>query len=211
MVKGKKGGRVRDKWHDKKWVTIQARASFGNAQIAQMPITDEGKAIGRVIETTLADLWKTGDPQHHTIKLYFQIEKIDGDIAYTRFKGHELAKEFIRSLIRRGSSMINYINDYTTADGYKFRVSTIAFSQRRLNSSKKHEIRSIINEVLSTEIPQKNVDQLVQAIAGKELDARMHAKVKRIVGVRNISVRKTKLLQLPTSHAETVQMQAPSQ
>lgn len=210
MVKGKRGGRVRDKWHDKKWAIVQAPVSFGNVQIAQIPITDEDKAIGRIIEVTLFELWKT-DPQQHTIKLYFQIEKIDGDIAYTRFKGHEFAKEFLRSLIRRGSSMVSYINDYTTLDGYKFRVQAIAFSQRRLNSSKKHEIRAIIHEALSSEIPQKNIDQFVQAVVGPELNARMHARVKKIVGVRHISVRKTKLLQLPKSQVETVQLQAPSQ
>ncbi|MFQ5941120.1 MAG: 30S ribosomal protein S3ae [Nitrososphaerales archaeon] len=195
MVKGKRAGRVRDRWHDKKWVLVQTPASFGNMKIAQIPVTNEEKAIGRIIEVTLFELWRT-DPQQHTIKLYFQIDKIENGIAYTRFNGHEYAKEFLRSLIRRGSSMISYVNDYTTQDEYKFRVSAIAFSQRRLNSSKKHEIRTIINEVLASEIPQKNIDQFVQAVVGPELNARMHAKVKKIVGVRHISVRKTKLLQL---------------
>ena len=199
MVKRKRA-RTRDKWQDKKWVIVQAPVSFGSAQIHQIPITSEEKAIGRIVEVTLFELWKT-EQQQHTIKLYFQIEKIEGDIAYTRFKGHEFAKEFLRSLIRRGSSMISYVNDYSTLDGYKFRVSVITFSLRRLNSSKKHEIRSIINEVLSTEISQKNIDQLVQAVVGPELNARMHVRVKKIVGVRHISVKKTKFLQLPPTLA----------
>lgn len=205
MARGKKGGRVRDKWHDKKWITVHAPASFGNQPIAQIPITDEDKAIGRVLEITLFELWKT-DPQQHTIKLYFQVDRVENDMAYTRFQGHEYAKEFLRSLIRRGSSMISFVHDYATADGYKFRVSSIAFSQRRLNSSKKHEIRTIIHEVLANEIPQKNIDQFVQAVVGPELNARMHARVKKIVGVRHISVRKTKLLQSPQQQlVETVQ------
>ena len=205
MVKGRRGGRVKDKWHDKKWVIVQAPASFANMQIAQIPITDEEKAIGRIIEVTLFEMWKT-DPQQHTVKLYFQIDKIENNTAHTRFNGHEFAKEFLRSLIRRGSSMISYVNDYTTVDGYKFRVAALTFSQRRLNSSKKHEIRAIIDEVLSSEIPQKTIDQFVQAVVGPELNARMHAKVKKIVGVRHISVRKTRLLQSPkTEVVETVQ------
>ena len=206
MVKRKRGGRVRDKWHDKKWVIVQAPPSFGNLQIAQIPITDEDKAIGRIIEVTLFELWKT-DPQQHTVKLYFQIEKIENDTAYTRFDGHEFAKEFLRSLVRRGSSMISYVNDYSTLDGYKFRVSAITFSQRRLNTSKKHEIRAIINQVLQDEIPQKAINQFAQAVVGPELNARMHAKVKKIVGVRHISIRKTKLLESPkTEVVETVQV-----
>jgi ribosomal protein S3AE len=60
---------------------------------------------------------------------------------------------------------------------------------------------------LSSEIPQKTIDQFVQAVVGPELNARMHAKVKKVVGVRHISVRKTKLLEAPKQQAvmETVQ------
>ena len=50
--------------------------------------------------------------------------------------------------------MINYVNDYTTSDGYVFRVSATAFSQRRINSSKQHEIRITMRRVLGERIPQ---------------------------------------------------------
>ena len=87
------------------------------------------------------------DPTQHQTKVFVQIENIAEGSATTVFKGHEYAKEFLRSLIRRGSSMITFVHDYKTADGYIFRVEVLAFSQRRLNSSKKHQIRlvSIIN------------------------------------------------------------------
>ena len=75
------------------------------------------KPAGRVVETTLYDILKQ-DPQHYSFKLYFQIDRIEGDTAYTILKGHEFSREYLRSLIRRGSSMSDFIKDYKTKDGY---------------------------------------------------------------------------------------------
>ena len=189
----KKGGKVRDKWRDKRWVVVHAPSVFANQPIAYIPITDEKHAIGRVIECTLFDLWHT-DPQQHAIKLYFQIERIEGDYAYTYLKGHEYTKEFIKSMVRRGSSMVNFIKDYTTADGYTFRIYTIAFTQKKVNTSKKHDIRKVMDEVLSREVPMLNIDQFIQAVVGPKLNADIHSRVKDIINVRFVAVWKTKLL-----------------
>ncbi len=211
MPRGKKAGRVRDKWRDKKWVVVNTPASFRSQPVAYIPVTEDGRAVGRIIEITLFDLDKS-DPEQHTIKLYFQVEKIDGNQASTRFKGHELAKEFLRSLIRRGSSIVNDIGDYTTTDGYKFRISTVAFTQRRVNSSKKHMIREIIRNVLNEELPKLNIDQFVQAVVYRKIDADLHSRAKRIIGIKRIAVRKTKLLSAPgMSMAQAVPVEASQQ
>ncbi len=191
----KKGGKVRDKWKDKRWVTVLAPKVFGNQAIAYIPITSEEYAKGRVTECTLFDLWHT-DPQQHAIKLYFQIESIDGDNAYTYFKGHEYAREFLKSLVRKGTSMVNLIKDYTTSDGYTFRVYVVAFTQKRINSSKKHDIRKVMDEVLSSEIPRLNMDQFIQAVVGPKLNADIHNRIKDILNVRLVAVWKTKLLKV---------------
>ena len=100
-----KTARVKDKWREKKWVTVLAPSSFNSVSIAYIPVTDDASAIGRVVEVTLFDIVK-GDPSQHQFKLYFQISKVDGDKATTIFKRYEYAKEFLRSLVRRGSSQI---------------------------------------------------------------------------------------------------------
>ena len=122
-----------------------------------IPISDFNNAKGRVIENTLYDVLKQ-DPTQHQTKIFVQIDRINSGMASTIFKGHEYAKEFLRSLIRRGSSMINYVHEYTTADGYVFRVSATAFSQRRINSSKQHEIRFSMNKFLAERIPQFSIE-----------------------------------------------------
>ena len=50
-------------------------------------------------------------------KIELEEDKITTASASTIFVNHEYAKEYLRSLVRRGSSMINFIKNYTTIDG----------------------------------------------------------------------------------------------
>lgn len=217
MVKGaKKGGRVRDKWRDKQWVIVNKPSGFEpQVPVNYIPVTDVEQAKGRTIENTLHDMMK-GNPDQsmdqHQIKIFVQIDKIIDGTASTVFKGHEYAKEFLRSLIRRGSSMISFTHDYTTMDGHTFRVAVIAFTQRRVNSSKKHEIRMVAHRMLSEKIPQLTVDQFVQEVTGsksenipRETNSKLGAEIlneaKKITVIRHIGIKKTKLISTPESRA----------
>jgi small subunit ribosomal protein S3Ae len=219
MAKGaKKGGRVRDKWRDKQWVIVNKPAGFEPpGSVNYVPVTEAEQAKGRVIENTLHDLMK-GNPDQtmdqHQIKVYVQIENIADGTANTRFKGHEYAKEFLRSLVRRGSSMVSFVHDYTTQDGYKFRVAFIALTQRRVNASKKHEIRMIADKILSEKIPQMTVEQFVQQVTGSKstgipretnslIGAVIYEEARKIAMIRHIGIKKTKLISTPESRAMT--------
>lgn len=189
-------GKVRDKWKLKQWVTVLASPSFGNAPIGRVPITDVEKPAGRVVETTLYDILKQ-DPQHYSFKLYFQIDKVDGDTAYTILKGHEFSREYLRSLIRRGSSMSDFIKDYKTKDGYTVRVYTIALSQGRMNSSKKHEIRMIIDKIMEERAASLTYDQFVQETVLQKLASDVYNEARKVTRLRHVGVRKTKLIGRP--------------
>jgi small subunit ribosomal protein S3Ae len=217
MVKAaKKGGRVRDKWRDKQWIIVNKPSGFEPpGSVNYVPITDAEQAKGRVIENTLHDMMK-GNPDQtmdqHQIKVYIQIDGIIDGSANTRFKGHEYAKEFLRSLIRRGSSMVSFVHDYTTMDGHTFRVAFVAFTNRRVNASKKHEIRMMAHRALSDRIPKMTVDQFVQQVTGSKtgdipretnslLGAAILAEAKKIATIRHIGIKKTKLISTPESRA----------
>jgi small subunit ribosomal protein S3Ae len=219
MAKGaRRGGRVRDKWRDKQWVIVNKPSGFEPQQpINFIPVTDPNQTKGRTIENTLHDLLK-GNPDQsmdqHQIKVFIQIDKITDGVASTIFKGHEYAKEFLRSLVRRGSSMITFTHDYTTIDGHTFRVAIVAFAHRRVNSSKKHEIRLIAHRILSERIPQMTIDQFVQEITGisgedipRETNSKLGAHVleeaKKITSIRHLGIKKTKLISTAESRAVT--------
>jgi small subunit ribosomal protein S3Ae len=217
MARGaKKGGRVRDKWRDKQWVVINKPSGFEpQVPINYIPITDVDHARGRTIENTLHDMMK-GNPNQsmdqHQIKVFIQIDNITDGVATTIFRGHEYAREFLRSLIRRGSSMVTFTRDYTTMDGHTFRVAMIAFTYRRINTSKRHEIRLIAHKILSERIPQLTVDQFIQQITGskgedipRETNSKLGRDIlneaKKITAIRHLGIKKTKLISTAESRA----------
>ena len=197
--------RVKDKWREKKWVTVLLPDSFDKKPIAYIPVTDDENAIGRVIECTLHDILK-GDPSQHQFKLYFQIHKIEGDTATTIFKRFEYAKEFLRSLVRRGSSLISFISDFKTKDGHIFRIKIVALTQKKLNTSRKHAIRLVAQEVMSKTIPDMTIDQFIQATVFGKINSDVMAAVKKIVHVRHVGIEKAKLIR--TAEGEIALLQA---
>ena len=198
-------GRIKDKWREKRWVTVNAPDSFNNVPIGYVPITDDENASGRVIEITLFDILK-GDPSQHQYKLYFQIHKVDGEKASTIFKRFEYSKEFLRSLVRRGSSKINFIIDIKTKDGYVFRVKVIALTHRPLNTSRKHALRIIARDVINKTVPEMTIDQFVQATCYSKINSDIMAAFKRVIKVRHVGLEKVKLIR--TADKETKLLEA---
>ncbi len=185
--------RVKDKWREKKWVTVLAPDSFNNVPIAYIPITNEENALGRVIEVTLFDILK-GDPSQHQYKMYFQIDKVQDGKATTIFKRYEYAKEFLRSLVRRGSSKINFIVDAKTKDGYVFRLKVVALTHRQLNTSRKHALRLIARDIIESTVPKMTIDEFVQATCYGKINSDIMAATKKLIRMRHVGLEKVKLI-----------------
>ncbi len=197
--------RVKDKWREKKWVTVLAPDSFNNIPIAYIPITTDETAKGRVIEVTLFDILK-GDVSQHQYKIYFQIDKVEGDKATTIFKRYEYSKEFLRSLVRRGSSKINFLAEVKTKDGYIFRIKVIALTHRPLNTSRKHALRLIAKDVMEKTIPNMTIDQFVQATCYGKINSDILGAAKKVIRMRHLGLEKVKLLR--TAEAEISLLEA---
>jgi len=197
--------KVKDKWREKKWVTVHAPDSFNNVPIAYIPITDDEHAKGRVIEVTLFDILK-GDPSQYQYKIYFQIDKVEGEKATTIFKRYEYAKEFLRSLIRRGSTKISYITECKTKDGHIFRIKVIALTHKQLNTSRMHALRLIARDVMNKTIPQMSIDQFVQATCYGKINSDIMAAAKKVIRIRHVGLEKVKLVR--TAEAEIALLKA---
>ena len=194
-----------------------ASPGFERAQIAYVPVTSNELAIGRVIETTLFDITKQDPQQNMLIKLHFQIAGIDGSIANTVLKGEEYSREYLRSLVRRGASMVNFIRDYKTKDGAIVRVYVVAFTIGRINSSRKHEIRLVADKIIGERSTALSYEQFAQEAVNQSLAREMYDNCKEIAKIRHMGVRKIKLIKpgenmpyVPVE-AEAAKEEAPSE
>lgn len=201
----RKTRKIKDKWKEKRWVTVFAPESFNNIPVAYVPITSDKTAVGRVVEVTLFDILK-GDPSQHQYKLFFQINKVTEEKATTVFKRYEYAKEFLRSLIRRGSSRVNFVIDAKTKDGYVFRIKILTLSHRELNTSRKRALRLEAKKQIERIVPQMTIDEFVQAACYGKINSDIMAATKKIIRVRHVGLEKVKLLR--TSKEEVALLQA---
>jgi small subunit ribosomal protein S3Ae len=185
----------REKWKYKKWYVITAPPVFGEVEIGSIPADESWKVIGRTVEVTMYEL--TGDISQLHIRFKFQIVRVEGDRAITRFKMMELARDYLRSLTRRKSSKIAGIINLTTKDGYGIRVTAAAFTTYRCKASQKESIRKIMFEVLQKAASEKTLDEFIKASLG-EIQTEIFKEGKKIYPLRKVEIAKIKLLTIPT-------------
>lgn len=191
---------VKDKWKSKKWYTVYAPKYFGFAEIGETPASSPDKLIGRVIETTLYNL--TNDFSQAHVILFFQIINVRGNKAYTRFKGHTLLRDYLRSLIRRGTTYVDGIFTITTKDNYVLRVSASVFTRYRIKTSREKDIRKIMQDIIEKKAKNLIFEQFVQeAILGK-IASEIYNAAKVIAPLRRCEIRKTKLIAIPEGVSE---------
>ena len=169
---------------------------FGEQIVASIPCEDPAKLLGRVVETTLYDI--TNDFAHQSIKLYFLIVNSKDQRAQTILKSHEYATDYLRSLVRRGSTRMDGIFNASTRDQYSTRISIVAFTRDRIKASQEHGIRQIMRQIVEERATALNYDQLAhEAVLGK-LGSDIYNLSKKIAPLRHVGVRKSKLLSIPT-------------
>lgn len=192
MSEQKAPAKLKDKWRQKKWYAVVGPAAFGNVELGKTLSDDPQKLIGRVLESTLYNITEDFSQLH--VKLFFKITKIEGDKVYTLFKGHDLARDYLRSLVRRGSSRIDGIFPMVTKDGYKMRVAVIALSTVRTKSSQKHSIRHLMEDVISKKSGQLMYDELIQQLVLGKIASEIYNAAKSVYPLRKIEVRKSELV-----------------
>uniref|UniRef100_A0A7C2VPH9 Small ribosomal subunit protein eS1 n=1 Tax=Ignisphaera aggregans TaxID=334771 RepID=A0A7C2VPH9_9CREN len=188
----------RERWRLKKWYTVITPPVFGSLPVTVTPSDEPWKLLGRTIGITLYDL--TGDITQVHVHLYLQIYKVDPDRleAYTMFKGHELARDYLRSLTRRKSSKITAILNVTTKDGYVLRPTVMAWTVYRCQTSQRYAIRKKMMELVAKIASEKTMDEFVSGMVFGDYVTDIFNEIKKIYPVRKVEFAKTKLLYIPT-------------
>jgi small subunit ribosomal protein S3Ae len=168
---------------------------FGNVELGAVPAEDEERLIGRVVEVTLYDI--TGDFSHQYLKMFFQVNEIDGKTARTLFKGHEYSRDYLRSLVRRRTTKVDGLFILTTKDGYKLRIAVSALTLSRIKTSQEKIIRNIMDKVINERAAALTIDQFVQEMVLGKIASDVYNEAKKVAPLRHVGIRKSKLIAQP--------------
>lgn len=181
-----------DKWKSKVWYEVNASPEFDTIYIGQTPASDEKMLIGRVIENSLYDF--TQDFNHAHIKLRFKITEVNGKLCTTRFVGHEMTRDFIRSLIRRGANRIDGIIDTKTKDGFTFRITGAVFTRNMAKSSQQKTIRRIMYDIISEQSKNLPFKEFVKELVFGSIEKDIRRISNEIYPIRDCKLLKSRLI-----------------
>lgn len=184
--------RVRDTWKEKIWYEVFAPAQFDEASLGTSPAKEPEMLVGRKIETSMREI--TGDFSRQYVKLFFEIDHVSGEKAYTVFKGHKVTSDYVRSMIRRGTSRIDTITDATTKDGQTLNVHMLAITVKRAKASQQRYIRETMQRMILEAAAEKTLDELVKEIISGKFASNIYHETKKIYPLKKVETIKTRVL-----------------
>jgi small subunit ribosomal protein S3Ae len=179
----------------KQWYKVISPEMFGRSPVGETVANDPERVVGRVIETTLGEL--TNNFSKQNTKLRFRVDRVAGDSAYTKFVGHEMTTDYIRSLVKRRTSRIDAIVDVTTTDGYQVRVKPSCFTVKRARANQVKSIREISKQVILQKASGLDLNQLIQEVVLGKLSLDIYKEAKMVYPLRRVEVRKTEIVTEP--------------
>ena len=192
MTKAKSRRRVRDTWKEKSWFTIKTPLMFEEKEIGETPAKDPELLIGRGVEVTMREL--SGDFSKQYIKLRFEIDNVAGDVANTKFTGHKTTTDYVRSMIRRGTSRIDASAIVKTKDDRKLKLQVLAVTVRRAKSSQQRFMRKTIEDLLIEAAAERSFDDLVKVCVNGKLASEIYHNAKKIYPLKRVEIIKSKVI-----------------
>lgn len=184
-----KAGRGKD------WYTILTSEEFDRTELGKTPADEPENLEGRTIETTLGDI--TNDLSENNIKVRFQVDDVGSDSVYTRFIGHELTRDYVRSLVRRGTSKIDDNFVVRTSDDYRIRVQSVSFTAKKADDSQVKKIRRIMNAMVEESGENHTFEEFIDAMVSGRLSSAIYNTAKEIYPLRRVEIQKSKVEATP--------------
>jgi len=185
--------RVRDTWKEKQWYKIMTPKEFGDAEIGTTPAREPNMLLKRRVESSMREL--TGDFSKQYIKLFFQIKDVAGETANTNFVGHQVTADYVRSMIRRGTSRIDAITPVTTQDNKKMKIHVLAITIKRAKSSQQKFIRETMERLVAEAAAEKAFRDLVEDIVTGKLASTIYHEAKKIYPLKRVEIIKTRVIE----------------
>ena len=185
---------------EKRWYTVFAPEEFDRAELGETPADEPDMVPDRTIETTLGDL--TDDAGANNVKLTFRIRDVGSDAAYTEFIKHELTRDYLGSLVRRGASKVEAYLTVLTTDDHRVRIQPVAFTTQKADDSQERAIRRRMTELVEEAARERTFEELVDSVTQGRLSSAIYGEARTIYPLRRVEVAKLALDARPEEVAE---------
>ena len=191
MAKKKQVGRRVEGWKAKSWYKVFTPDSLGKTYIGDTIANDPESVIGRIMQTTLGEI--INDYSRQNVKMKFRVANVTGDAAYTEFVGHELTRDYLRSLVKRRTSRIDTHVPVLTKDGKMVELTVTCYTLTRANLSQTHAIRGLLTARIQELAKEGDFNALLNGIVTGDISKELFKAVKPLFPVRRVEIIKSKV------------------
>src|SRR5512136_2771002 len=191
MAKKKQVGRRVEGWKAKSWYKVYTPEILGKTYIGDTIANDPESVVGRIMQTTLGEI--INDYSRQNVKMKFRVATVTGDAAYTEFVGHELTRDYMRSLVKRRTSRIDCHIPIITKDGKKVDLTATCYTLTRANLSQTHAIRGLMAQKINEMAKEADFNTLLNGIVTGEISKDLFKAVKPLFPVRRVEIIKSRV------------------
>jgi len=188
--------KVKDRWKAKSWYNVLAPPAFESVTVADTLADSPDSLINRVTGVSLQDL--TNDFRKSHITLFFKINKVEENNAYTQFVGHTLTSDYLRRMIRRRRSKIEGVYDVTTRDGAVCRVKPFATTDKRIQNSQRKVVRDAMKKTIEDSAKTHTLSEFIRDVLDGKIGSDIYKNCKKLYPVKRIEINKTQVISQPT-------------
>jgi ribosomal protein S3AE len=182
-----------EKFKKDRWFEIIAPKMFDEKVISHTVAIDEKQLYDRRVEISYRLLG--GGLRVSHIKLKFKIKDVKGRKCYTDFDGFEIMREHIKRHLRKGRSLIDSVDYYTTKDGRKIQLTLHILTRKTINTTQKQTIRDMAVKYFEELSKEKILDDLaVDLVHGKYVSG-LKEKLTKIVPIYKIEISKMEIIE----------------
>jgi small subunit ribosomal protein S3Ae len=180
-------------------VEIISPKMFNSKSIGHTVTSDFKNMEGRIITVNMGEITGEYNPRQR-LKLRFRIDKIEGNQAKTKFLGHSIPQDYMKTVARKRNSKVYIKQEVRTRDDKRFIVKSTVVIDRSATRSTKTAINKRYREILAMEAKNSKFSELISSILGNRLSIKAKKDLHKIYPVKHIVIEKTEIddsVQLP--------------
>ncbi len=185
------GKKLIDTWKLKKWYSVVAPKFFNEAEVANVPALDDEHILNRIIEIPLKDI--THDLSHMYTSIRLRVSEIKGKTAYTKFIGHSVSREFLRTMVRRHRDALTIVTPVVSKDGTEFNIKAVVITNSECSGTQKTSLRNLLVTEVRKRCKATEFGNLINDIIYGKVSVEIGRKLVKIAPVRKVEIYKTQL------------------
>ena len=177
-------GKAIDKWKQKTRYKILAPQDYDYKVLGTTMSADAKKLSGRTIKVSMRDV--TGDKAKQHQNLIFELSTAEGTGVHTKFKKYIVARNYLNSMVREGSSKIQFVEDIEFPDA-KMRIKIMVTTRGHKQSAQKKEIIKKMSRMLNAH-KGDSLQNFTHLLTTEKLGMEMYHNIKNICPIGRLEI-----------------------